>query len=452
MIIRNQMSKLFMGCLLFFCCLFILSGCAAMKNWFSFITDSNRLKTVDQLDEKDFKKFMSTVKPVTDYAENQYKLARHFQKQNQHEIAVEELIKVLKIDPDFYNAYNALGVSYDFLKQHDAAIDAYRAALKINSKLDYVYNNIGYSNLLKGNFKAALKAFEKAIVINAENKIYQNNLALARAKAGQNYSLAADSYNPEKSDVNQALDTDLDTEQFTREPISEITDKVGDGKLETPPAKTSDDVKNKINYYAIQLGVYYDVDNAIQVLKRAREKGYDRPYITKIEKNKPYYRVRFGKYQTRAEAAVLAAQNLDKSGNPALTVIETYPVEVFYAENDHLNNDRLNKDGLNNDRLNIEVLNGNGIYRMAKRVSIYFEQKGFNVGAPLNANHFNYPATKIYYTPGYYKDAQKLSQEIPGFKIAGEFIESAKLKANIRVLLGKDISSFNAELKKSLNI
>ncbi len=137
----------------------------------------------------------------------------------------------------------------------------------------------------------------------------------------------------------------------------------------------------------------------------------------------------------------MASQNLDKSGKPALTVIETYPIEVFYAENDSLKNDRLNNDGLN-----IEVLNGNGIYRMAKRVSIYFEQKGFNVGTPLNANHFNYPATKIYYTPGYYKDAQKLAQEIPGFKVAGEFIESTKLKANIRLLLGKDISYFNAEL------
>ncbi|WP_158406105.1 LytR C-terminal domain-containing protein [Desulfobacula toluolica] len=449
MVIRNQMSKLFMGCLLFFCCFFSLSGCAAMKNWFSFVTDSNMFKTVDQLDEKDFKQFISTVKPVTDYAENQYKLARHFQKQNQHEIAVEEFIKVLKTDPEFYNAYNALGVSYDFLKQHDSAIEAYHNALKINPELDYVYNNIGYSNLLKQNFKAALKAFEKAIAINSENKIYQNNLALAQAKLGQDYSFTADSYTPEKQDI---LTSTLDTKQVTRKKTTEITDRLGDRQLETSPFEKPVEIKIETNYYAVQLGVYYDVNAAIKVLKKAIKKGYDRPYITKIEKNKPYYRVRFGKYQTRAEAEVVASQNLDKVGKPSLTVIETYPIDVFYTENEHLNRDSLNHGRLNHGRLNIEVLNGNGIYRMAKRVSIYFEQKGFNVGVPLNANHFNHPSTRIYYAPGYYKDAQKMAQDIPGFKIAGEFVESANLKANIRLLLGKDISLFNAELKKRLNI
>jgi len=407
--IKNQLSTSLKGCLFLLLCLFIFSGCAGMKNWFSFLTDSDTIN----------KDFMARVEPVKGDAEGPYKLARHFQKLNRHEIAVEELLKALKIDPEFYNAYNALGVSYDNLKQHDAALDAYHAALKINPNLDYVYNNIGYSYLLKGDLKAATTAFETAVAMNATHKIYQNNLALAQAKSGENSSLVAVSH-PTVGD-----------NQITREILTQIIDRVTTKK------------KSEDNYYAVQIGVYYDMNKAVQTLEKARKKGYDAPYMTKIEKDTPYYRVRFGKYTTRAEAEALAATILDKGGRAALTIVETYPVDVFHAEPVHYT--ALNK---NVNRVKIEVLNGNGIYRMARRVGNYFKEKGFSVATPSNARHFNYSSTRIYYTRGYYEDAVKLSQEIPGFEIAGKFIESTKLKTNIRVLIGKDMVPFDKELRK----
>ncbi|MBC2705450.1 tetratricopeptide repeat protein [Desulfobacula sp.] len=424
MIIKNQISKGLMGCLFVFFCLFIFSGCATMKNWFSFLTDSDTVKTAEQLDGKELKDFMADVKPTKGNADSQYRLARHFQKQNRHEIAVEEFLKALKIDPTFYNAYNALGVSYDNLKQHDSAIDAYRAALKINPNLDYVYNNIGYSHLLKGDLEAAATAFETAVAMNAHHKIYQNNLALVQAKSGENISLAAVSHKVEK----QALNPTAGKDQITRKMLTKIIDRViGKKKIED-------------NYYAVQLGVYYDMNKAVQTLEKAQKRGYDSPYMTKIEKDKPYYRVRFGKYQTRAEAEVLASTILDKGGRPALTIVETYPVDVFQSE--PVQSIALHKS------VNIEVLNGNGIYRMARRVGNYFKQKGLRVVTPSNARHFNYQATRIYYAPGYYEDALELSRKIPGFEIAGKFIESKKLKTNIRVLIGKDIVPFDKELRK----
>ncbi|MBU8849530.1 MAG: tetratricopeptide repeat protein [Desulfobacterales bacterium] len=424
MIIKNQISKLLMGCLFVFFCLFIFSGCSTMKDWFSFLSDSDTMKTAGQLNEKELKEFMADVKPVKGNADSKYKLARHFQKQNRHEIAVEELIKALKMDPNFYNAYNALGVSYDNLKQHDSAIDAYSAALKINPNLDYVYNNIGYSNLLKGDLEASATAFEKAIAINAHNKIYQNNLALVQAKSGKNISLAADSRKIEK----QALNPTVGKDQITREMLTDIIDTV------TGKKKVED------NYYAVQLGVYYDINKATLTLEKARKRGYDNPYMTKIEKDKPYYRVRFGKYQTRSEAEALAAAILDKGGRPALTIVETYPLKVFHSE--PVQYADLNKS------LKIEVLNGNGIHRMARRVGNYFKQKGLSVVTPSNAGHFNYQNTRIYYARGYYEDALELSRKIPGFEIAGKFIESTRLKTDIRVLIGKDIVPFDKELRK----
>jgi len=446
MLIKNQISRSLKGCLFILLCLFILSGCATMKDWFSFLPGLNSVKTAEQIDEKDLKEFMATVKPAKGNADNPYRLARHFQKLNRHEIAVEEFIKALKIDPDFYNAYNALGVSYDFLKQHDAAIDAYNAALKINPDLDYVYNNIGYSNMLKGDLKAATKAFETAIAINAHNKVYQNNLALAQAKSEQNNLLTADLDKQEEQTINPIIEMD----QITQETLTEVLDKVAGEKSDIAPdssilnSEAVQSIKVEDEFYAVQIGVYYDINKALRILGKARKEGYDSPYITKIEKNKPYYRVRFGKYQTRSDAETWAAEILDKQGRAALTIVETYPVEKFHPES--VEYTALNKN------LNIEVLNGNGIYRMARRVSNYFEQKGLSVVTPLNAQHFNYQTTKIYYTPGYYQDAVKLGQGIPGFQIAGEYIESTKLKTNIRVLIGKDIIPFNEKLKKNFKI
>ena len=456
MVIKNQLSKRFMGCLFIFLSLFIISGCATMNNWFSFLSDSDNLKTAEQIDEKDFNKFMTTVKPVKGNAENQYKLARHFQKQNRHEIAVEELFKVLEIDPNSFNAYNALGVSYDFLKQHDSAIDAYKAALKINPELDYVHNNIGYSNLLKGDLKAAIKAFEKAIAINAYNKTYQNNLALAHAKSGEeiNNPFIADSKKPQRQVINPIITTD----NIAQETLTEVIDQVVGENLEAAPFGSKNaNINNNISkvedeFYAIQLGVYYDINNAINTLQQAQKKGYDCPYITKVEKAKPYYRVRFGKYPTRSDAETLASKILDKKGRSVLTIVESYPIEIFHAELDEKCSDTKVKYAILNKSLNIEVLNGNGIYHMARRVSNYFEQKGLSVAVPANARHFNYQTTKIYYTPGFYRDALKLSQEISGFQIAGEFIESTKLKTNIRVLIGKDIIPFDEQLKEKLKI
>ena len=362
----------------------------------------------------------------------------------------------MEIDPNSFNAYNALGVSYDFLKQHDSAIDAYKAALKINPELDYVHNNIGYSNLLKGDLKAATKAFEKAIAINAYNKTYQNNLALAYAKSGGkiNNPLIVDSQKPQRPVINPIIATD----HITRESLTAVIDQVVGGNLEEAPFDSKNaNINNNISkveddFYAIQLGVYYDVNKAINTLQQAQKNGYDCPYITKVEKAKPYYRVRIGKYPTRSDAETLASKILDEKGRSVLTIVESYPIEVFHAELDEKYSDNKVKYTVLNKSLNIEVLNGNGIYRMARRVSNYFEQKGFSVAVPANARHFNYQTTKIYYTPGFYSDAKKLSQEISGFQIAGEFIESTELKTNIRVLIGKDIIPFNEKLKKNLKI
>jgi hypothetical protein len=136
----------------------------------------------DPLTEEQLREFASSVRPVDGNAEAHYQLALHFQENHRHKLAIDELRQVLQRNPAHARAYNALGVSYDYLGDHISAIGSYRIALKIDPTLDYVYNNLGFSYLLNGQNAEAVDAFKQAIALNAKEKRYRNNLGLAYVK------------------------------------------------------------------------------------------------------------------------------------------------------------------------------------------------------------------------------------------------------------------------------
>lgn len=419
-------------------CIFIFSGCSTMSNWFSF---SDTSANVNGLEKKELKKFMTTVKPVHGDAESQYRLARHFQKQGRHEIAVEEFRKVLKIDPRHYNAYNALGVSYDRLKKFNLAADAYTAALKLNPSLDYVYNNQGYSNLLRGNLQEAALSFEQAILLNDQNETYKNNLSLVRAKLGPEFQPEIEKL-PE-----QALVLSQKTEYIEHQPL--VVDHSSENDIVEETI-----VKPKIekNFYAVQLGAYIDINRAQKHLKNAIKKGYDCPYMTKVDRGKsykPYYRVRFGKFTDKLDADSTGAGIIDKKEGPAFTVVENYPINVFCSDPLKKCTDMEIKHAVLNKEYSIEISNGNGVNLMARRVGKYLSNKGYNVKALSNASNFNHSQTTIYYYPGFYGQAQQLTKHIPGFQKTGKLVESRQIKKDIKVLIGKDIIPFTKEFTKA---
>jgi len=274
-----------------FCGLLLLSGCSASKNMLAAIFGGDAGKPgAGQTASGDLQ--------IAD-PEAGYQLARHFQKRGRHQLAVEELLKVVKADPAHANAYNALGVSYDRLREFDLAAAAYREALQIDPTLDYVYNNIGYSHLLQGNLEAAADAFQTAVALNTEKALYQNNLALAHARLGNprpdrpaegisSAVAAVPQYSPaaripalktqipqtpaSKTAVLKTAVPQIPAPQtsVTREPVI-----IGD-LSDTDTADTLMSADAHV-YYTIQLGVFYELDKAMAALKHARENGLDAP-------------------------------------------------------------------------------------------------------------------------------------------------------------------------------
>jgi Tfp pilus assembly protein PilF len=427
--------------------IFIFSGCSTFSNWFS---SSDMPANVNGIEKKEFKEFMTTVKPIHGDAKNQYRLARHFQKQGRHEIAVEEFIKALRIDPQYYNAYNALGVSYDCLRKFDLAQDSYRAALKLNSSLDYVYNNLGYSNLLKGDFQEAALAFEQAIVLNDQNKTYQNNLSLVKTKLGNEVQAEVKVPAEQAPVLSQVTKIEPAEKSESIEPPAVVV--VNNSSLDEIAEETILQSKIEKNFYAVQLGAYTDINKAKRHLNKAFEKGYACPYITKVEKEKPYepyYRVRFGKFTNKQEADSIRAAIIDKNGDAAVIIVENYPITVFCSDPQKKCTDMEIEHRVVNKEYSIEISNGNGVHLMARRVGNYLSKKGYNVKKISNASNFNHHQTTIYYNPGFYGQAQQLTQQIPGFDKTGRLVESNQIKKNIEVVIGKDIIPFAQDFKKT---
>jgi tetratricopeptide (TPR) repeat protein len=328
----------------------------------------------------------------------QYRLALYFQKRNRHKNAIEVLKEVIHADPTYVKAYNAMGVSFDYLGDYNRAIHSYKLALNINPNLDYVYNNLGYSHLLNGNLDLAIDAFLKAIALKDENKRYHNNLGLAYTQKGQ---------------------FDLAFEQF-KLAEDEISANNKLAKLLYREGKY--DLARKYKNKAIQLETSADKTASVPIL--SKEKFSDTSI--KVEEKCPESR----------PAAVISDSDQETSEEEKGPISEYLPFSRSQKKYKVL--------------AEIEVLNGNGIEGMARRLGNYLKKKGFNVTRLRNANSFNHIESKVFYDSGQVEDAYRLMQEIPIQPRMQNIIELKDLDNKIRLLIGKDIVPHNDVIFKSI--
>ncbi|WP_161946221.1 LytR C-terminal domain-containing protein [Desulfonatronum thiosulfatophilum] len=96
----------------------------------------------------------------------------------------------------------------------------------------------------------------------------------------------------------------------------------------------------------------------------------------------------------------------------------------------------------------VEVLNGNGISRMAHQVGSYLEENGFRVIRKKNADHFDHPRTIIHYGIGYLPAAELLSRQFPGEYLLKEEALLGNSASRIRVVVGKDLDQHQMAVLK----
>jgi len=419
--------------------IFIFSAC-------SIFHDSHRSSAT--LTGKDAEKFIGSIRARHGNATSHYDLGCYMQERKRHKPAIEEFKAALAIDPNHVKAYNGLGISYDAIGDHDRAVESYKAALKIYEKLDYVLNNLGYSYLLQGKTDLAVENFKKALELDSANARYRNNLGLAYAKSGKydsaltefkgtgdearaHYNIAqlyfgeglykeAESHFEEAS-LLKASDPQIEKGLKAAATLTEIHAK--SEKNSETPAQTS-----VVRVQERQAG---PDDGGFFTIPAEALSTPERIEVTELQSVEvPVYRAALARINVREGAKEEAAR-----------ILEAEPLKL-YDEAQALELVNLQIAGMDKGpatRIKMEVSNGNGVRHMAKNVGNYLGGNGFVLYYLTNARHFRHEETKIYYAKGFLREASLLAQKLPGRQSLEEVDEIREGKAEISIVIGKDM-------------
>ena len=403
---------------------FFLTGCYSKDNFVHRNPYPYQAGAAGDISYEKVNKFLSSIKKVDGDAEAKYQMARYFQKNNKHKIAIQELKEAIIIDPLFVKAYNALGVSYDQLWDFKNAIHSYKFAIKIDPNLDYVYNNLGFAYLLSGDYDPAIDAFLKAIALDKQNKRCRNNLGFAYAKKGAfELALAQFRLTGNESSANFKLGQIL-----FKEGKYEIARKYNAKSFQTKASThvtqpiSSDDVKKDAKAKIIRKSIR-------QVSGAAQQ--HDQTALKRISSDFDFKSVHGG-----LSGVPGISENRISSKKNRKDVKKISPKEQ------HRNKDFIVE-------VEIEISNGNGVNGMANRLGKYLRQKGFKVTRAKNANCFNHEKTKIFYYSSHAQDVSRLLQEIPGHCDKKNLIELEHLGNHIKILIGKDMIPYDRVISRA---
>jgi len=128
-------------------------------------------------DAIDCYKQMLRIKP--DYAEAYYNMGVALKNKGNLEAAIDSYRQAHKIKPDYADAFNNIGNIFKDKGDAEAAIDSYRQALKIKPDFVEAYNNMGVALSDKGDLEAAIDCYKQALKIKSDYANAYNNMGVA---------------------------------------------------------------------------------------------------------------------------------------------------------------------------------------------------------------------------------------------------------------------------------
>lgn len=98
------------------------------------------------------------------------------------ELAREQFLEAVELDPRFAESWNNLGLVYTEMKDDDGAREAFSKAIEINPDLPAAYNNLGYIYYKQDDFDKAVEMYQEAIERSSDNSSAHTNLGNAYFK------------------------------------------------------------------------------------------------------------------------------------------------------------------------------------------------------------------------------------------------------------------------------
>lgn len=137
----------------------------------------------------------TTDQNVSPKAKESYESALEMIKAQQYEKAVEPLKSAIALQPNYFHAYNDLGVLYMKLNKLDPAADALRQAIKINDKVYLPHLNLGIVLNRLGKHKEAAEILSKLARSNPDRISAINPQLIEALMGAQQWAQAEDELN-----------------------------------------------------------------------------------------------------------------------------------------------------------------------------------------------------------------------------------------------------------------
>lgn len=80
-----------------------------------------------------------------------------------YQSAIDNLQACIRINPNNPEAYNRLGINYDYIGEYRAAMDCYKRSLDLDPDFAQAWVNLGNSYSNKGRYNDAIDCYQKAL-------------------------------------------------------------------------------------------------------------------------------------------------------------------------------------------------------------------------------------------------------------------------------------------------
>ena len=126
--------------------------------------------------------------PARARARTRLALATSYFQNNQPEVALDEVKKVLQVDPSFADAYNLGGLIYLRLDQQAMAESHFQRAINLNPRDANAMHNLGWLQCQQGRYPEAAQSFQRAIAVPGYQGRARTMMAqgICESRAGDN--------------------------------------------------------------------------------------------------------------------------------------------------------------------------------------------------------------------------------------------------------------------------
>jgi tetratricopeptide (TPR) repeat protein len=100
--------------------------------------------------------------------------------------AIADLQQCVRINPKNSEAFNRLGIAYDYVSEYDSAMDCYKQAININPNFAQAWVNLGNSYSNGGNYDEAIETYRKAIELEPHLARVYYYIGIAYEAKGEN--------------------------------------------------------------------------------------------------------------------------------------------------------------------------------------------------------------------------------------------------------------------------